>query len=57
MIQKKAQSEGWLFKDDDQNAWLSLAEDGIKLNRICRTFATQRHDNIGEVKLSHEKLR
>jgi hypothetical protein len=43
MIQKKAESEGWLFKDDDQNAWLSLAEDGIKaepyLSDFCYTAA------------------
>jgi hypothetical protein len=57
MIQKKAQPEGWLFKNDDQDAGLTLAEDGIKLNRICRTFATQWHDNSGEVQLSNEKLR
>jgi hypothetical protein len=57
MIQKKAQPEGWLFKVMTRMHGEPSQKMALKLNRICRTFATQLHDNNGQVKLSHEKLR
>jgi hypothetical protein len=57
MIQTKAQPEGWLFKVMTRMHGEPSQKMALKLNRICRTFATQLHDNNGQVKLSHEKLR